>query len=197
MSDDKLTDIFKDITPEMFAIETSTTHEEHGHFVGLPAFNAFVDENIRAVRMTFGAGGNDQFHPVAVLVAPGIRRHFAVEPDENLGMFLERLKREAVLLGAQWLFLAKKNVFAVWHEDLDDEDDRADAASPDAATRAVRAGAEQQVGILWYAERREGDETHHRHGAIEINDGKLGSLTEGDDKQAFGVFSLILDEVRR
>lgn len=184
---------FDDITPDHFAIVTSAVYEEEGRYTGADAFNLFADEGVRSVRVAFATGAG-KLNPVAMLVSPTTRRHFSVEQDENLGMFLERLKREALLMGAHWLFIAKKNVFSIYHEE-DDDAPRPDVASAEAKARALDQD-EERVGILWYAERRE-NEVHHRHGAIEIVDNRLGDAREGDDKQTIGVFSLILDAVRR
>lgn len=192
---DEFAGIFDDVTPDMFIAETSAVHEDEGSFVGTAMFNTVVDEALRGVRTAF-ASSFGQINPTAMLANATTRRFFAPEQDENLGQFLERLKREAMTMGAHWFFLAKRNVVAVWYEE-DEEAERHDTGSDDAMRTAAMHGSEPEMGVLWYAERREGGETHHRHGVLKIEGHKITDATEGDDKQTIGVFSLILDAVRR
>jgi len=191
--DDDFTGIFDNLTPEMFSMETSAVDETEGNFRGVTAFNASVDERLRGIRAAF-ASSFGQINPIAVLSNAERQRVFVPEQDENLGMFLERLKREAVMMGAHWFFLAKKNVFSVWYDEAGSEGS-ADVASPEAEQIAAERGSEPEVGILWYAERREGTEIHHRHGVLQIEGNRIAGATEGDSEQTMGVFSLVLDAV--
>lgn len=195
MSDDDLTGIFDSITPDMFSLETSAIDETEGRFVGTDAFNASVDERIRGVRAAF-ASSFGQVNPLAVLTNRTTQRVFVPDQDENLGMFLERLKREAAMMSAHWFFFAKRNVFSIYYP-ADEDDERHDVASSASLEAAAQRGSEPEEGILWYAESREGAEQMHRHGALRIAGNKIGEATEGDGNQTIGVFSLILDAVIR
>lgn len=195
MNDD-LHGIFDDITPEMFSLDSSCVDESEGTFKGRVAFDASVDERIRGVRAAF-ASSFGQVNPIAVLSNPTMQRVFVPEQDENLGQFLERLKREAAMMSAHWLFFAKRNMISVvWH-DPEDDGERYDVASPEMAAQAAVDGSEPEEGILWYAESREGSEIAHRHGVLRIAGNKIGEATEGDGRQTLNVFSLILDAVIR
>lgn len=193
---DNLRGIFDNLTPDMFITETSAIDESEGVYRGSVAFNASVDERLRGIRAAF-ATSYGQVNPLAVLTNATTQRVFTPQQDENLGQFLERLKREARSMGAHWFFLAKKNVVAVVWEELEDTDERHDVTSKASELMAKAAGVEPEVGILWYAESREGNERVHRHGALRIEGNKLGEATEGDGQQTHGVFSLILDAVIR
>lgn len=193
---DDIAGIFDHLTPDMFIAESSAVDEIEGKFVGTDAFNASVDERIRGIRAAF-ASSFGQINPLAVLSNATTQRVFVPQQDENLGLFLQRLQREAMTMGAHWFFFAKRNVFSVYYRELADDDERHDVASSDSEREAMIDGTEPEVGILWYAERREGGEVHHRQGVLEIKGHRLGDATEGDGKQALGVFSTVLDVVRR
>lgn len=196
MTNDDLTGIFDHLTPDMFIAETSAIDETEGNYVGVDAFNASVDERIRGLRAAFATSfGN--INPLAVLSNATTQRVFTPQQDENVGLFLERLQREAMTMGAHWFFFAKRNVFAVYWRELDDDDVRHDAASDESQREAIADGTEPEVGILWYAERREGAEIHHRQGVLEIDGHRISGATEGDGRQTLGVFSTVLDVVKR
>ncbi|NUS02073.1 MAG: hypothetical protein HOV97_05860 [Nonomuraea sp.] len=187
--------IFDEISPDMFIVETSAIDEIEGNFRGATAFNASVDERLRGIKAAF-ASSFGKINPIAILTNATTQRVFVPQQDENLGQFLERMQREARTMGAHWFFFAKKNTFAVYYPE-DDDEEIYDVGSDAARERAARSGSDLSVGILWYAERREGEEVHHRHGALEVEGHKVTKATEGDGDQTLGVFSTVLDAVRR
>jgi hypothetical protein len=198
MSDhDNLTGIFDEITPDMFIVETSAVDESTGTFKGIDAFNASTEERLRGVRATF-ANALGQINPTAVLTNATTQRVFVPQHDENLGQFLERLQREARVMGAHWFFFAKRNAFSVYYE-TDDDAERHDVTERDGACarEAAVRGSEPEIGIMWYAERREGEEIHHRHGALKVDGGRIVEAIEGDGNQTLGVFASVLDVVTR
>lgn len=195
MTNDDFAGIFDDLTPDMFFAETSAVHEDEGKWTGAEAFNQVVDESLRGLRLAF-ASTHGQVNPTAILANATVRRFYVPDQDENLGQFLERLKREARAMGAHWFYFAKRNVYASWQEP-EDATSKTDMASPEAMQKASEHGSELQVGLCWYAERREGDDVHHRHGVMSIEDNKITGTIEGDGDQTMGVFSAVLDVVRR
>lgn len=179
--------IFDDLTPDMFSLDTSAVLEREGIFTGRKAFNLSVDEQIRNIQTAFAASGG-KINPLAVLTNATMQRSFTPDRDENLGDFLERLKREARMMSAHWLFIAKESTIGTY--DREPDEDYLDIASDEAKSRA----GDMRAGILWYAERREG-KPHHRIGAMETAGKQVTSVTEGDERQKLTVFSLILDGV--
>lgn len=195
MNANDFSEFFENLTPEMFAIETTASSEEQGRFAGSAAFDAFVEEHVRTVRMAF-ASNRGRINPIVTLANPTMRRSFAVTADENLGEFLERLSREASLMNAHWLFLAKESVFSAYFEPDDvDDGDVHDVASEDTKKFVESRESEAGTGIIWYAERREKSEYHHRHGILQTADGQIVRSIAGDERQSMGVFGAILDGV--
>lgn len=181
--------IFDDLTPEMFALETSAVLESSGEFAGREAFDTAVDEQLRNVQSAFAASGG-KINPIAVLFSATMQRNFTPDRDENLGQFLERLQREARVMGARWLFIAKESVFQNY--DHEEGDEKPDPSSAGALSRADAAGSGLKAGILWYAEYREG-EGGRRLGTMTASGNRITESVEGDEEQRIAVFSLILD----
>lgn len=184
--------IFDDLTPEMFALETSAVLEVTGQFTGREAFDAAVDDQIRNVRSAFATSGG-KVNPLAVLFNATTQRNFTPDRDENLGQFLERLQREARVMKAHWMFIAKESVFQTY--DHEEGEEVPDPSSKNALSRANAAGKGLRAGILWYAEYREGD-GGRRLGTMAATGNRITETTEGDEEQRIAVFSLILDGIQ-
>ena len=193
---DELTGIFDNLEPNDFILDTSAIDETSGQFVGSTAFDAHIDEKIRTIKVALPASGGN-FNPMAFLSNATTTRAFAGQQDENLGMFLERLKREARAMGATWFFFAKKNVIV---RSYDEDLDTPDVTDPEYKQRMLQSeDAIEEVCILWYADRREGSEIQHRQGLLALNDlgTQVTQTIEGDERQTISVFAGILDAVIR
>jgi hypothetical protein len=187
---DEYEGIFDDATVADFLRETSAKLElaQTGH--GVDAFNRFVDEQLRAVRMAWIAA-ETYMQPLAVIANGAQERVFIPDDDETMGQFVERMHREAVAMEATWAFVAKRTMVANLGAALDVEQD-IDVTDPEEWEKAVAAGI-VRLGVVWYAERREGDERHHRHGQMQDEEGTLGEMREGSRSQALPLFASILD----
>lgn len=185
---DEYTGIFDSITPQDFILESTAVSETERANHGADAFNAFVDEQMRAVRTAFMASeGNLQ--PIALLANQTTQRAFTPDDEETVGEFIKRLNREAKHMGAMWTFYACKTL--VQTEQVDPSE-LTDATDRDEVQAAIAAGT-MAPGVLWYAERREGDEEHRRQGVMkEVGPGKLGPSEEASALQTLGALSLIL-----
>lgn len=180
---DELTGIFDHLTPDDFNLQTTAVDEMARTNIGIDQFNAFVDEQLRSIRLGWSIG-DGYFCPVAVLANEGVQRVFAPDDEETLGDFVNRLHRESDQMRATWLFFALQTTVATYqHEDAD---------AVDSADALEKGGEEAGPGLFWYAERRE-DERHRRHGIMPIANGRLGAQTEGSDNQEVTLFGKILD----
>lgn len=186
---DDFTGIFDHLSPDDFNLETSAVDENPGVYRGPHAFSTFVDQQLRAVRLAFAAA-DGEINPVAVLVSPTVERVFAPDDDETLGQYLDRLSNEARTVGATWFFISKKTVAGVFSSN-----EHPDVNSPEAMQAAIDEGT-AKLNVLWYAERREGDERHHRHGLLEIVGNKLGQMYEGPAEQGLTAFERVLGAVK-
>lgn len=184
---DEYNGIFDHLNPDDFVRETSAVDEVPRVNVGVEKFNQFVDEQLRAVRFAYLAS-DGQINPIAVVASPTVQRMFAPDDDETLGQYLQRLHREANLIGARWLFISKQTLVGSQEtpaSQMKDVNDPESVGDESALTE----------GVYWYAERREGDERHHRHGIIPELAGRnvLGEMTEGPQEQTVPMFAKILD----
>ena len=191
--------IFDDLSPDDFFLETSAIAErDDGPFYGTASFDAHIEETIRNLRVTFSTSVG-RMNPIAILSNRDLQRTFTPQQDEDLGMFLERLKREARLLGASWFFFAKRNVFVLY--DGEEDEELHDVTSSDSLTAAQQRGGHEEQGIVWFAERREvlGPHTSKatRQGVLHLSSAgdRIVGETEGDERQTIAVFSGILDAV--
>lgn len=183
--------IFDDLTPDDFARETSARSEVPRTNKGADAFNQFVEEQLRAVR-TAWITSETWMQPLAVVANHEKQRIFIPDDDETLGQFVQRMHREAVAMGAIWTFVAKRSMVANLGEALPVERD-IDANDPEAFRRAEAEGL-VQLGVIWYAERREGVQRQHRLGQMQDMDGTLGELFEGAPNQDIPLFAEILGD---
>lgn len=187
---DEYTGIFDNLNPEDFNLEETTAISEtpRGHH-GADAFNAFVAEQQRAVVTAYMAGEGD-VQPIALLANQDTQRIFTPDDEETVAEFIKRLNREAHSMGAVWTFYACKTQVAFEEVDADAEVSDADNAED---VQAALAEGRMTDGILWYAERREGDEQHRRQGVMpEVGHGRLGSSKEASSRQSIGILTLIL-----
>lgn len=187
MNDDELTGIFDDLTPDDF-IRTTTARIET-HLPGSPnqgaeAFAKFVQHNVDTVRSSsIHANGND-INPVAVLANASTQWIFAPLPEENMGQYIQRLHDEAVNLNATWVFISRQTMVAATDEDVDTTD-------PESIQAALDRGL-MKKGVIFFAQRHEGDEWEHRHGMMHLEDGGLGPAVFGDPNQTVSYFARIL-----
>jgi len=183
--------IFEDATVADFMRKTSAKIDlARTDRQGLDAFNLFVDEQLRAVRMAWIAA-ETYMQPLVLLVNHHQQRVFTADDDETVGQFFDRMHREAVAMEATWLFVAKRTMVGYLGSALDVEQD-VDVTDPEEYEKAVVAGI-VRLGVMWYAERREGNERHHRHGQMQDEEGTLGEMREGARNQAAPMFRSILD----
>lgn len=185
---DELDGIFDDLKPEDFFLETSAIEEVSRTSKGAEMFSAFVDEQLRAIRLAYAAS-QGQVNPIAILANTERQRVFSPEDDENMGQYTSRLNREAKLMGATWVFISRKTLVAAHHVSPDQIHDTND---PEAVAQAIADGV-LKTGLIWFSERRENGERHRRHGIIEaLPNHNLGQPVEGDSSQAIPIFDRIL-----
>jgi hypothetical protein len=187
---DQYEGIFNDATVEDFLRETSARVEMPQSGQGIDAFNRFVDQQLRAVRMAWIAA-ETYMQPLAVIANGQQERIFIPDDDETMGQFVERMHREALAMEATWAFISKRTMVANLGVATDTGYD-VDVTDPEQWEKAVAAGI-VRLGVVWYAERREGDERHHRHGQMQDEEGTLGEMSEGSSSQALPLFATILD----
>lgn len=190
MTNDEFTGIFDNLNPDDFTLETSAIDETSRENLGVEAFNAFVDEQLRALRISYAAADGELISPVSILASPVLQRVFSAEDDENMGQYVARLHREAKRMGATWVFTSKQTLVGTA---LMLPDDMVDINDSKAVDKAIEEGRMEE-GIFWYAERREGDERHNRQGIIRVVGNKLGAMTEGPAQQQIPLMAQILGE---
>jgi len=184
---DDLSGIFDHLSPDDFAI-TSAVDESARTNRGAAAFNSFVDEQLRAIRLAYTAA-EGEINPIAILASPESQRLFKPDDDENMNEYVARLNREAKAMGATWVFISRKTLVA---SHMVDPDDVHDVNDEEAVADAIKKGL-LKTGLVWFAERREGDERHRRHGVIEAGPNhQLGLPTEGSEGQPIPIFDRIL-----
>lgn len=189
MTDDELTGIFDDLTPEDFVRQTTAKIETHlpgDPNQGAEAFAKFVEHNIEVVRSSALAAGGNDINPVAVLANASTQWIFSPVEEENMGQYIQRLHDEAMALGATWVFISRQTMVAatpaVNPPDTNDEG---------AIQRAMKEGMLQK-GVIFFAQRHEGDEWEHRHGMMQSEGTGLGPAVYGDDSQPVTFFARIL-----
>lgn len=166
---DELTGIFDNLKPEDFSVGD-------GPNLGHAAFDKFVGDNLRTVRTGFLAS-DGHLNPIAVLSDSQTQVVLVPEGAETLGDWLERLRSEAQKLGATWFFLCRKTM--VGHYQSSGSEPVPDATDPNAVAEAMSKGLMSE-GLFFYAERMENGDRESRHGLMEIQDGRLGEVREGD-----------------
>ena len=188
---DDITGIFDNLTPQDFleAYQESTAVDEMSRInQGVDAFNEFVEEQIRALKLSYTAAeGNIQ--PIAVLAGRTTQRIFVPDDDETMQQWINRMHREAKAINAIWTFVSKKTMVGTRQAEVND--DAPDVNDPEHVRSAVEAG-DMTMGVFWYAERREGDERHHRHGILRGSETRLTEALEGPTTQAIPLFAQIL-----
>lgn len=187
---DEYEGIFENATVADFERSTSAKIELAQAGQGVEAFDRFVDEQLRAVRMAWIAA-ETYMQPLVLLANGKQQRVFTADDDETLGQFVQRMHREAVAMEATWVFVAKRTMVANLGHALEVEHDT-DVNDRDEYEKAVAAGL-VRLGAMWYAERREGDERDHRHGQMQDEEGTLGEMHEGARNQGIPLFASILD----
>lgn len=190
MSDnDNYEGIFDDATVEDFMRDTSAKVVTESQAGGLDAFDRFIDEQLRAVRMAWLAA-ETYMQPLALLCNAREQRVFTPDDDESLRQFVDRLHREAVAMEATWTFVAKRSMVANLGPALETDDD-VDVSDPDEWEKAVAAGV-IRLGVVWYGERVDGTERLFRHGQMQDEEGTLGEMREGSRNQSIPLFAAIL-----
>lgn len=187
---DQYEGIFNNATMDDFIRDTSARLELANTGQGQEAFSKFVDEQLRAVRMAWIAA-ETYMQPLTVIANGKSERVFIPDDDETMGQFIERMHREALSMEASWAFVAKRTMVANLGSALDVDVD-VDVTDPQEWEKAVAAGI-VRLGVVWYAERREGDERHYRHGQMQDEEGTLGQMSEGSQAQEIPLFASILD----
>lgn len=180
MSDDEhddLTGIFDNLTPEDFLEPLKK---------GVVAFDAFVKEQIKGVRMAWlAAEGN--INSVAIFADPSNEWTFTPTEDENLGEYVERLREAGKTLNATWFFISRKTqvgAIALDTKDIKSADD------PDLVNSMTEIMGE---GIFYYAERLEDGVRDVRLGMMRADGNELGRVVEGNAQvQGVGIFHHIL-----
>lgn len=190
MGDDEFDGIFDNATVEDFMRETSARSEVKMRNEGLEAFNTFVEDQLRAVRTAWIAA-ETYMQPLAIVANQDKQRIFIPDDDETLGQFVERMHREAKKMKAIWTFIAKRTMVARVADGLDDDD--TDVTDSDKWQEILDAGL-AQLGVIWYAERREGKTRMHRHGQMVDDNGALDDPIEGAPQQTIPLFAKILGD---
>lgn len=188
MMDDDFSGIFDHLTPEDFHLDTSAIQEVARENKGIEAFNEFVDEQIRSLQVSYVAA-QGEVRPIAILASPTVQRVFTPDGDELLNDFVARLKRESRWIGATWFFFSKKTLVG---RHLVESDRVHDTNDPEVVQKAIDEGR-MQVGMFWHAERREGDERHHRSGIMLPEGNGLGPSVEGPATQTVPLLADVLE----
>lgn len=167
--------------------EHSRGARKRGALQGADGFASFVEEQIRTVRISW-LTSETYMQPLGVLANSSVQRVFLPDEDETLEDFANRLAREARLMKAFWTFVCIRTMVgsasrAAGPLDVDDEEEM---------YRALEAG-ELSLGVMWYAERIEGEVRQRRHGHLVDNDGKLGPNKEGWSEQRVALWERILN----
>jgi hypothetical protein len=186
---DNLTGIFDHLDPGDFERTSSAVHEESRRKLADTEFDQFVQTQLRAVRHAF-AGADGRMNPIAILTSPTVERMFAPEDDETMGQYIDRLAREAHLIGANWLFISHRTSVGILM--TPEGADVPVADDPKMMAEAVARG-EAQEAVYWYAENCSATETLRRHGFLTIVGTHLGQLVEGEADQKVKLFGRILD----
>jgi hypothetical protein len=181
--------IFDHLTPDDFVRETSAVDAATGEYRGTKNYDRWVDQRLQSVHIAYHAA-DGHMNPIALLASPTVMRGFTPDDDETVGDFLERLGREARLIGAHWFFLAKRELVGTMPTD----DDDLDVMDQESVQEYINAG-KLKPGVLWYAERREGSQRSHRIGFLTIVGNKLGESVETGAPQTFKAFAQVLEAV--
>lgn len=192
MTDDELTGIFDDLEPDDFNVKTTARIETHlpdAPHRGASAFKQFVEHNIEVVRSSSLAAGGGDINPVAILSSASTQWMFSPVEGETMGDYVQRLHQEAAALGATWVFISRQTM--VGSAMIDDED-VPDAADPVAVEEALKRGT-MSKGVVFFAQRHEGDEWEHSHGMMLLADGGLGPAIYGSQEQKMDFFAQILE----
>jgi hypothetical protein len=189
--DDEFTGIFDELTPEDFVRETSariTTHLPGSPNCGPEEFAKFVEHNIGVVRASSLASGGKDINPVAVLANASTQWIFAPTEEENMGEYIARLNHEAEQLAATWVFISRQTMVSArpGSEDMPDTSD-------EETIKEALAEGRLQSGVIFYAQRHEGDEWEHRHGMMYVEGDGLGPAVYGDPNQQVRYFARILE----
>lgn len=189
--DDEFNGIFNDATVADFIRPTSARSEIARTNQGAEAFNQFVEEQLRAVRTAWIAA-ETYMQPLAIVANRDSQRIFIPDDDETLRQFVHRMRREAQAMGAIWTFVAKRTMVACLGAPTSLLKDF-DVSDPTVWGEAEAAGL-LRLGVLWYAERREGQQQQKRHGQMQDEGGTLGQLIEGASNQDVPLFNEILGD---
>lgn len=181
-NNDDLTGIFDDLTPNDF----STVRNE-----GSMAFHRFVQENVKSVKIAFMAVDGNPINPLATFANPENEWVFSPNDDENLGQYVDRLRKVAKEIGATWFFISRMTQVATYSVDINDVPK--DINGPEALAKASEHGAAVVPGILYYAERLENGVREVQHGIMKINENRLEDPIVGNGlAQSIGLFENIL-----
>lgn len=185
---DEYTGIFDDLTPDDFLLATSAVGGGEITRNTAPAFDEFVDEQLRMIATAWIAA-ETWIQPLAVIADHSKQRMFVPEEDETLGQFVDRVHREAKAMGAIWTFVSKRTQVAsiMSAENFDVEN-----ASQEAWDEAQAAG-KVRLGLVWYAERVDGPMPRHRHGQMWDEGNVLSAPKEGASDQRIPLFEKILN----
>jgi len=176
--------VFNRLNPEDFAQKFETTAAyETSEEVG--SFDAYVDSNIGAVRISFQAAPDGWVQPVCALSSATQKKVFIPDDGEVYRTYIDRLNREARLMGANRVFIFLRTKAAV----MDQDTEMAKVSPMDKTFRHLVS--DWKEAVYWYAEDRTLDV--HRHGFLPIKDERLGEMVHGMDEQP-NLFQRILGE---
>lgn len=188
--------IFDNLAPEDFVIETSAIGvcdlaSLDAQFIGPEAFERFVNRQVEVVRISYSAS-EGMLNTVAILGTREMQYIFMPDLDEDLEGYMKRMRREAQNLNASWTFIARKcHVGTTAWTTMGEEADDAEVGDEDVFQRAAAAG-KMKVGVLFYAQRREGGAVDHRQGYLQdMGDSVLGELHMGAAGQQTPIFNLL------
>lgn len=184
--------IFDHITMEDFITTTSAVGvcdlaTLDAQFMGAGAFDRFVSRQIETVRVSYAMAEGD-INPVVILATVDTQYVFIIQGDETVGDFMERLRREATEIQATWTFIARKCMVG----QADDGEDTDSVVGDEDVFRRAATRGRMKVGVLFYAQRKEGEETEHRQGYMH-DDGEdnLGQVHMAIASQRTPLFDLL------
>lgn len=170
--------IFENLSPDDFNVQTTAIHEIQGTYLGVPAFNDFVEEQILMMKVAYASSNGQYTNPVSTLVASGKQRLFRSVDGDTVKTLVTRLNTEAKAMNAKWVFTSIKTKVGSRLVPVDVKHDVTDES-------VINTTAPTLVdGVIWFAEAHEDGEVVRRVGILVDDDGVLTRQTEANQRMA-------------